>query len=58
MHVRAAAIGAGVVACIIGAMRILEVVPWASIGWSLIVGTLLTTAITAMWPPPAADTHS
>jgi hypothetical protein len=58
MHLRAAAVGAGVVSCVIGVMRILEVVPWASIGWSLIVGTLLTTAITAMWPPPAADTHS
>jgi hypothetical protein len=55
MHVRAAAMGVGVVACIIGAMRIFEALPWASLGWSLIVGTVLATAITAMWPPRPAN---
>ncbi len=55
MHVRAAALGVGVVACIIGAMRIVATVPLASIGSSLIVVTMLATAVTAMWSPPAAD---
>ena len=55
MHVRAAALGVGVVACTIAAMRILEAAPMATIGWSLIGATLLTTAMTAMWPPRPAS---
>jgi hypothetical protein len=55
LHVRAATLTLGVLSCVVGAMRILEAVPWATIGWSLIGVTLLTTAVTAMWPPPAPD---
>ncbi len=55
MHVRAAAMGVGVVACIVGAVRIFEALPWASLGWSLIGATLLTTTITALWSPRAPD---
>jgi hypothetical protein len=52
MHVRAAAIAAGVIACVIGAMRVVDVLPLAAIGWSLIGVTLVVTAVTAMWPTP------
>ena len=55
MHLRAATLGVGVVACILAAMRIAATVPMAAIGWSLIGATLLVTAITALWPPRVPD---
>lgn len=50
MHVRALALGTGVVACVVGAMRIVDAMPLAAIGWTLIGVTLVVTAVTAMWP--------
>jgi hypothetical protein len=54
-YVRAAAMGVGVAACIIGVMRIGTTAPMATIEWSLIGATLLVTAITAMWPSRPAN---